>query len=606
MPFAPGFQSPASFPPLLASPSALWAIYNGFETGTNGVSLTTANTGDSLDTACSAVSIGTGTTLQFSSTQANSGSLSMAAQVGSTSTAVYGQWSFPLSNLTAFRFYVYLTANPVADDTVVMWNNNGSRSSLFAITATGPHWVYQDNAFNESGFTMTSAIPLNQWTRLDGYIIWGAGSTGTLVWNYYATASSTTPTETHSFAGTVNTGPAANQVQVGWPSGGHASQPLTYWDDIGVSNSLLAPVTPVVTITGGAALTGSGSLTAAVTVTAPAALSGSGSESDASTSVTAPASLSGSGTLSTAVTVTIGTSLTGSGTLSAAAKITAPAALSGSGTLSAVTTVTAGAALSGSGTMSNSATVTAPASLSGSGTMTSAAAQTAQGTASLSGSGILSAVTKITAPAALSGSGTLGATASLIRVPENLGANLTYANNGGTAVTTANTYGGTLTLVNYGGGAVPVTIDAVCTPVTIDGAAASLANAYGGTLVLADYDAATIGWTMQQVALTLAENNDETVSVAITQNGSPLNLTTATVNMYLKTAAGAPDGGALLLSSGGGSPAITITNASGGLCSVAIPRADLTTETYTFYRIDVVFSGLQNTAIYGVINWVTL
>jgi len=111
---------------------------------------------------------------------------------------------------------------------------------------------------------------------------------------------------------------------------------------------------------------------------------------------------------------------------------------------------------------------------------------------------------------------------------------------------------------------------------------------------------------MQTAALTLAENNDETVSVAITQNGSPLNLTGATVNMYLKTAAGTADGSALLLSSAGGSPAITITSPTGGLCSVAIPRADLYPETYTFYRIDVVFSGLQNTVVYGAITWITL
>jgi hypothetical protein len=154
------------------------------------------------------------------------------------------------------------------------------------------------------------------------------------------------------------------------------------------------------------------------------------------------------------------------------------------------------------------------------------------------------------------------------RAPENLGATFTYAALGGTAATVANTYGGTLTLPNYGGG--------------------------------------LTGWTMQQINLTLAENNDETVAVAITSGGSPLSLSGATINMYLKTAAGAPDGAALVLSSAGGTPAITITNSAGGLCSVAIPRANLYPETYTFYRIDVVFSGLQNTCIYGNVTWITL
>ena len=173
-------------------------------------------------------------------------------------------------------------------------------------------------------------------------------------------------------------------------------------------------------------------------------------------------------------------------------------------------------------------------------------------------------------PGLPTGTGTAGNTAvgSGARPPENLGGNLAYIVNGGTAAT--------------------------------------LANAYGGTLAVAGYEASLIGWTMQQVALTLAENNDETVNVAITQNGSALSLTGATVNMYLKTAAGTPDGSALVLSSAGGSPAITITNSSGGLCSVAIPKADLTAETNTFYRIDVVFSGLQNTCVYGNITWITL
>lgn len=111
---------------------------------------------------------------------------------------------------------------------------------------------------------------------------------------------------------------------------------------------------------------------------------------------------------------------------------------------------------------------------------------------------------------------------------------------------------------------------------------------------------------MQQATLALAEFNDETLAIALTDNSSPIDLTTATVNMLFKTAAGTPDDDALTLSSAGGSPAITITNPSGGLISVAIPNGDLQTEQYSFFRIDVVFSGLQNTALYGPVTWTTL
>lgn len=192
------------------------------------------------------------------------------------------------------------------------------------------------------------------------------------------------------------------------------------------------------------------------------------------------------------------------------------------------------------------------------------------------------------------------------RTPLNLGGSATPVDIDGGAIATTDTLGGTIGLQNFGGGATPVTIDGSITLPNYGGSCSSQANTYGGTVGVTTYDGSLVGWTMQQIALTLAENNDESVNVAITQNGSALNLTSATVNMYLKTAAGTADGSALLLSSAGGSPAITITNAGLGLCTVAIPRADLTAETNTFYRIDVVFSGLQNTAIYGNITWITL
>jgi hypothetical protein len=210
------------------------------------------------------------------------------------------------------------------------------------------------------------------------------------------------------------------------------------------------------------------------------------------------------------------------------------------------------------------------------------------------------------APAATASA--FNATTVLFRAPQNLGATVTPVLIDGGAISLAANYGGAISLAaNYGGGAVPVTVDAVCTPVTYDGSCSSLANTYGGTVGVTDFaDGTLVGWTMQNVGLTLAENNDESINIAITQNGVALSLSGATINMYFKTAAGTADGSALLFSSAGGSPAITITNSSGGLATAAIPHADLEAETYNFYRIDVVFSGLQNTCIYGNITWITL
>lgn len=130
---------------------------------------------------------------------------------------------------------------------------------------------------------------------------------------------------------------------------------------------------------------------------------------------------------------------------------------------------------------------------------------------------------------------------------------------------------------------------------------------YRATLVLANYGATLTGWTMLgPVPLNLSEFNDVTISIAVTNNGAALNLTGATLNLLLKTAAGTPDANALVFSSGGGSPAITITNAVGGLAVATIPNTDLDAETYNFYRLDVVSSGLTNTTVFGPITWTTL
>lgn len=164
---------------------------------------------------------------------------------------------------------------------------------------------------------------------------------------------------------------------------------------------------------------------------------------------------------------------------------------------------------------------------------------------------------------------------SRLRQPENLGA--------------------VLTLPSPNGNTVEV----------VESATATLLD-YRATLVLPTFSATLVGWTMLTAPLTLSEFNDVTIDIAITQNGSPYNLAGVTVNLLFKTAAGTPDANALIFSSGGGSPAITITNSAGGLAVAVIPNTDLDAETYFFYRLDVVNAGLTNTTLYGPITWISL
>jgi hypothetical protein len=107
---------------------------------------------------------------------------------------------------------------------------------------------------------------------------------------------------------------------------------------------------------------------------------------------------------------------------------------------------------------------------------------------------------------------------------------------------------------------------------------------------------------MQEIDINLGEFNDETLAVAITNNGSAYDLTGKSLQALFKTAAGVADGDPSTITLTSPSGGITITNAVGGLANVAIPKADLQNANITFWRLDVVSGGLQNTAIYGKVG----
>jgi hypothetical protein len=107
---------------------------------------------------------------------------------------------------------------------------------------------------------------------------------------------------------------------------------------------------------------------------------------------------------------------------------------------------------------------------------------------------------------------------------------------------------------------------------------------------------------MQEVDIILGEFNDETLAVAVLNNGVAQDLTGKTLQALFKTAAGVLDtdpSTVTLTSSSGG---IVVTNAVGGLATITIPRADLASAGVTFWRLDVVAAGLQNTAMYGKVS----
>lgn len=106
-----------------------------------------------------------------------------------------------------------------------------------------------------------------------------------------------------------------------------------------------------------------------------------------------------------------------------------------------------------------------------------------------------------------------------------------------------------------------------------------------------------------QVNLTLNENNDETINVTVTTNvptaGTVLNLTGMSAEAFLKISAATPDADATTWKGTTTGGQITITSATNGQLSIAIPASAITASK-GWWRLDILSSGsLRKTAVYG-------
>lgn len=98
--------------------------------------------------------------------------------------------------------------------------------------------------------------------------------------------------------------------------------------------------------------------------------------------------------------------------------------------------------------------------------------------------------------------------------------------------------------------------------------------------------------------LKLIEGNPETLREAITDDdtGLPLNLTGKVINFYIKPSADTADTDLSVIKLSTGTGEITITDATGGICTVAVPAQAAGT---LWRRLDVVTAGQPKTAVYG-------
>lgn len=215
-------------------------LTNSFEGGTNAVTITSSNSGGSSGNAFNTVTVN-GTPIAFSNVEAAHGSLS-AKFVTTTATLNAIQWNLsPLISRYYFRAYFFFSANPVSSSILIAFFYASSGAAAVGYVQLNTTGTLTFGTFgNANIFTTTSAIPLNQWFRLEGFVT-GSRSKGQVSLSLFNPQDAQVPIETHTSTPTQNTVAAPYRVEFGETA---SVANLTFWfDDIGVSSlGYLGPV----------------------------------------------------------------------------------------------------------------------------------------------------------------------------------------------------------------------------------------------------------------------------------------------------------------------------------------------------------------------------
>lgn len=217
------------------------ALYGDMEEGSSGTTIAAA-VGGPVEDAWDSVTIGTGATLQYSNTQAAHGVISALVATSGTAATSYMTWSTSMGSLTTQygRQYIYLTANPTTQASILRQGNGATFCGALQVTTTG-HFQAVDSSFG-AVWTSAAAIPLNTWIRIEWQ--WVASTTvGQIIISYYL-GDSQTSVETFMSAANQNFGAASfANTDFGWVTSA-ANLPSLYIDDVAVTTvGLFGPAT---------------------------------------------------------------------------------------------------------------------------------------------------------------------------------------------------------------------------------------------------------------------------------------------------------------------------------------------------------------------------
>jgi hypothetical protein len=207
--------------------------YNGAEGGTNGVTVTAANSGDLSGVPFNTPVISATCTLTFDNTHPAHGALSYKFQLGGTAGECYLPWTtqFTSSNIPAATFRIkgaFFTANPGA--AIYLFRvANAAGANTFGIKLDTAGKILIADGGGTTVATMGTAIPLS--TLFDVEVTAEvSGTTGLVVVRRYDVADSGQPTD--QLSGTVTAAVPMGRVRWGHTGTGVATVGPWWYDDL--------------------------------------------------------------------------------------------------------------------------------------------------------------------------------------------------------------------------------------------------------------------------------------------------------------------------------------------------------------------------------------
>jgi hypothetical protein len=222
---------------------------NDFEGGSNGTTITAANSGGAGERVFDSVS-SAGATVIYDNAHAAHGVLS-GKFVCTSFNSGYVLWNLESPSKVWFRAYVYFTANPPGNTPLISVRSSGGATPAGIQINTSGKVRGVDATLTQQTIT-TNAINLNGWTRIEGFII-PSLTVGQIEVKLFLTSDSATPDETNTSGATLNTGSSATQIRFGLDGVGSGTW-TTWLDDISVGNSAyLGPAVTQTNVTAGLA-----------------------------------------------------------------------------------------------------------------------------------------------------------------------------------------------------------------------------------------------------------------------------------------------------------------------------------------------------------------